>query len=98
METFAKPFAFLVFVYHCFDRIVIQGYSWAESGRKRCYPTTRHLLSMRVKRGPFFTVAQIIAEPIFEQHNFLNSTRPRQKTKVVDAIDIPQKFCQRLTL
>ena len=27
METFAKLFArFLVFVYHCFDRIVIQGY------------------------------------------------------------------------
>ena len=26
METFAKLFArFLVFVYHCFDRIVIQG-------------------------------------------------------------------------
>ncbi len=27
METFAKLLArFLVFVYHCFDRIVIQGY------------------------------------------------------------------------
>jgi hypothetical protein len=27
METFAKLFErFLVFVYHCFDRIVIQGY------------------------------------------------------------------------
>ena len=27
METFAKPFErFLVFVYHCFDRIVLQGY------------------------------------------------------------------------
>ena len=27
METFEKLFArFLVFVYHCFDRIVIQGY------------------------------------------------------------------------
>ena len=27
METFAKRFErFLVFVYHCFDRIVIQGY------------------------------------------------------------------------
>ena len=27
METFAKLFArFVVFVYHCFDRIVIQGY------------------------------------------------------------------------
>src|ERR1700719_4125902 len=27
METFAKLFArFLVFIYHCFDRIVIQGY------------------------------------------------------------------------
>ena len=27
METFAKLFQrFLVFVYHCFDRIVIQGY------------------------------------------------------------------------
>ena len=27
METFTKLFArFLVFVYHCFDRIVIQGY------------------------------------------------------------------------
>jgi hypothetical protein len=27
METFAKLFErFLVFIYHCFDRIVIQGY------------------------------------------------------------------------
>jgi hypothetical protein len=27
METFAKLFGrFLVFIYHCFDRIVIQGY------------------------------------------------------------------------
>ena len=40
METFAKLFErFLVFVYHCFDRIVIQGYlpllTRPETGRRR---------------------------------------------------------------
>jgi hypothetical protein len=44
MGTFAKLFArFLVFVYHCFDRIVIQGYLpllnlLQESGGPRATP------------------------------------------------------------
>ena len=44
METFAKLFErFLVFVYHCFDRIVIQGYLVLAVIRKRSFLDRRRL-------------------------------------------------------
>ena len=63
METFAKLFErFLVFIYHCFDRIVIQGYLPLLTRPEHIvhffrdvygqYPITRQVLAKRTKGIP----------------------------------------------
>ena len=49
METFAKLFArFLVFVYHCFDRIVIHGYLSSLSRPEQVVYFVHHVLGIPV--------------------------------------------------
>ena len=79
METFAKLFErFLVFIYHCFDRIVIQGYLPLLTRPEHIvhffrdvhgqYPITRQVLAKRTKeyRGWVVAYAQNHKIPIWK--------------------------------
>src|ERR1700691_4298397 len=80
METFAKLFArFLVFVYHCFDRIVIQGYM-------PLLTRPEHIVHLfRDLHGQYPITPQVLAKRTPEYRGWVESYARNHKIPVLKA-------------
>jgi hypothetical protein len=97
METFAKLFErFLVFIYHCFDRIVIQGYLPLLTRPEHIvhffrdvhgqYPITRQVLARRTNeyRGWVVAYAQNHKIPVLKAQKVAHIFGARYRTASLD--------------
>jgi hypothetical protein len=80
METFAKLFArFLVFVYHCFDRIVIQGYMPLLTGPEHIVHFFRDL------HGQYPITPQVLAKRTPEYRGWVEAYARNHKIPILKA-------------